>query len=183
MKRELIVQLHTEFERLVHIDTETSIEFWLARDMQRVLGYKRWENFSKVIDKAVTACEVAGYERRDHILDVTKMVTLGSGAERKVDDCALTRYACYLVAQTYLAIQTRRQELIEKRLAEMERLSARKKLIGSEKTLSGLIYERVEDERSNSYKRRPGTVWRRYDAADRSRPSDSNLLREAMVPE
>jgi DNA-damage-inducible protein D len=161
MKRELISQLHARFEQLVHQDTETQVEFWLARDLQSVLGYQRWENFSKVVDRAITACELAGYEPSDHFLEVTKMVPLGSGADREVSDFALTRYACYLIAQngdsskdpiafaqTYFAVQTRRQELIEKRLSEMERLGARKKLTASEKQLSGLIFERVEDERS-----------------------------------
>lgn len=160
MKRDLIAQLHVTFEQLVHEDLDTSVEFWLARDLQTVLGYQRWENFSKVISRAITACELAGYDPKDHFLEVTKMVSLGSGADREVGDYALTRYACYLIAQngdsskdpiafaqTYFAVQTRRQELVEKRLAEVERLSARKKLTASEKQLSGLIFERVDDER------------------------------------
>ena len=161
MKSELIAQLHSEFERLVHTDTESGVEFWLGRELQKVLGYTRWENFVRVIRKAITACKTAGYDANDHFLEVTKMVPLGSGAERPVEDYALTRYACYLIAQngdssknsiafaqTYFAVQTRRQELIEKRLADMERVDARKKLTASEKQLSGLIYERVQDERS-----------------------------------
>lgn len=160
MKRDLIAQLHVTFEQLVHEDLDTSVEFWLARDLQTVLGYQRWENFSKVISRAITACELAGYDPKDHFLEVTKMVSLGSGADREVGDYALTRYACYLIAQngdsskdpiafaqTYFAVQTRRQELVEKRLAEVERLSARKKLTASEKQLSGLIFERVDDVR------------------------------------
>jgi hypothetical protein len=99
MKRELIAQLHATFEQLVHEDLDTSVEFWLARDLQTVLGYQRWENFSKVISRAITACELAGYDPKDHFLEVTKMVALGSGVDREVGDYTLTRYACYLIAQ------------------------------------------------------------------------------------
>lgn len=161
MKRELISKLHGDFEQLVQREQESGVEFWLARDLQHLLEYARWENFSKVIEKARSACENAGYSTADHFLDVTKMVDIGSGAQRPVDDIALTRYACYLIAQngdpakpvisfaqTYFAVQTRKQEIIEKRLAEVERLSARKKLTASEKELSGIIYERVGDERA-----------------------------------
>ena len=160
MKKEVIVRLHASFEELVQKD-EGGGEYWLARDLQELLGYAKWENFAKVIDKARTACQGSGYDPQDHFLDVRKMVELGSGATRAVDDIALTRYACYLIAQngdpskeaiafaqTYFAVQTRKHELIEQRLAEMERLSARKKLTLSEKELSGVIYERVGDQMS-----------------------------------
>ena len=86
MKKELIVQLHATFEQLVHKEEGSEVEFWLARDIQKVLGYDRWENFEKVIEKAVSACDISGYERRDHFLETTKMVPLGSGAEREVGD-------------------------------------------------------------------------------------------------
>ncbi len=160
MKKEVIVRLHASFEELVHKDKDSG-EYWLARDLQELLGYAKWENFAKVIDKARTACEGSGYDSEDHFLDVRKMIDLGKGATRAIDDIALTRYACYLIAQngdpskeaiafaqTYFAVQTRKQELIEQRLAEMERLSARKKLTLSEKELSGIIYERVGDQMS-----------------------------------
>lgn len=161
MKKEIIVRLHSQFEDIAKTWPETGTEFWLARDLQEVLDYARWENFRKVIDKAITSCRTAGYEPEDHFLEVTKKVELGSGAVREVDDIALTRYACYLIAQngdpskdpiafaqTYFAVQTRRQEIIEKRLADVERISARRKLTASEKELSGIIYERVRDEKS-----------------------------------
>jgi DNA-damage-inducible protein D len=161
MKREMIVQLHAEFEELLILDEDTGVECWLARDLQRILGYANWENFAKVVEKAATSCESSGYNRSDHFLDVKKMVNIGSGAQREVDDIILTRYACYLIAQngdsskapiafaqTYFAVQTRKQEVIEKRLAEVERLGARKKLTQSEKELSGLIFERLGEGQS-----------------------------------
>jgi len=140
---------------------ETSGLRWLAREIQPLLGYARWENFDKVLQKARTACQNSGYDATEHFLDITKMVDVGSGAQRRIDDVALTRYACYLIAkngdpakepiafaQTYFAVQTRKQEVIEKRLAEVERLGARRKLTASEKELSGLIYERLGSEQS-----------------------------------
>lgn len=156
MESDIIIQLHKNFEEYAHqIDGE---EFWFARNLQVLLGYSKWENFSKVIDKARIACQNAGHLVVDHFPDVRKMVDIGSGAEREIDDIALTRYACYIVAQngdprkveiafaqTYFAVQTRRIELIEKRLAEQERLIARQKLTLSEKELSGLIFERIGD--------------------------------------
>jgi DNA-damage-inducible protein D len=161
MKKEIIVRLHGSFEKSVHKDTDTGTEFWFARDLQNLLGYSKWENFSKVIEKAKTACKNAGYEVADHFLDIRKMVSLGSGAEREIEDIALTRYASYLLAQngdpskdqiafaqTYFAVQTRKQEIIEKRIAEAERLTARRKLTLSEKELSGIIFERLGDEQS-----------------------------------
>lgn len=161
MKKDVIAKLHSAFEEIVRIDPETGMEFWFARDLQTLLGYARWENFAKVIDKAKIACTNSGHGATDHFLEVTKMVSVGSGAQREIDDLALTRYACYLIAQngdpakdpiafaqTYFAVQARKQELIEARLAEAERLSARKKLTASEKQLSGIIYERVGDEQS-----------------------------------
>jgi DNA-damage-inducible protein D len=163
MKRELITKLHHKFEELVHKEVQTGTVFWLARDLQGVLGYKRWSNFSRVIAKAKHACELAGYDASDHFLELQKMVPSKADGEMPCDDYALTRYACYLIAQnansakqavafaqTYFAVQTRRQEIVESRLADHERLEARKKLSRSEKVLSGLIYEHVEDERGFS---------------------------------
>jgi DNA-damage-inducible protein D len=159
MKRELINKLHSTLEHLVHKETATGTEFWLARDLQSVLGYVRWSNFEKVIHKAIVSCELAGYSAEDHFLPVDKLDDVGAKRVRQVCDYALTRYACYLIAQnadsskdpvafaqTYFAVQTRRQEIIVQRLADNERLNARRKLSQSEKVLSGLIYEHVENE-------------------------------------
>jgi len=158
MKKEIIVRLHSNFEDMAQRDPDSGTEFWFARDLQEPLGYAKWENFAKVIEKAKMSCKTAGYETENHFLDIRKMVSLGSGAQREIHDIALTRYACYLIAQngdpakdaiafaqTYFAAQTRKQEIIEKRLAEVERLNARKKLTASEKALSGIIFERLGD--------------------------------------
>ena len=155
MKLELIQTLTTSFEAHAQ-QTEDGVEFWLARDLQFLLGYAKWENFLNVVSKAKTACEVSGHNVPDHFPDVRKMVELGSGSQRSIDDIMLTRYACYLIAQngdpkkpeiafsqSYFALQTRRAELIEQRLSELERLSARKKLSETEKELSDVIYQQV----------------------------------------
>ncbi|HED12578.1 MAG TPA: DNA damage-inducible protein D [Gammaproteobacteria bacterium] len=155
MKTDLIHNLTETFEAHAQ-ETEGGIEFWLARDLQYLLGYAKWDNFLNVVSKAKTACEVSEYTIADHFANVGKMVDLGSGSQREVDDIMLTRYACYLIAQngdprkseiafaqTYFAIQTRRAELIEQRLLEAERVSARKKLTQTEKELSQVIYEQT----------------------------------------
>jgi DNA-damage-inducible protein D len=161
MDKEIVARLHSSFEALVRKFPGFEAEFWCARDLQMLLGYAKWENFAKVVDKAITACENSGYDPKDHFLDVRKMVDLGSGAKREIEDIALTRYACYLIAQngdpgkeqiafaqTYFAVQTRKQEIIERRLAETERVSARRRLSRSEKELSGVIFERLGDGES-----------------------------------
>jgi len=157
MDRELIQSLTKDFESYAtEID---GVECWFARDLQTPLGYDKWENFFKVIQKAKSACKNAGNIVADHFLDVRKMVTIGSQATREIDDIILTRYACYLIAQngdprkdeiafaqTYFALQTRKQELLEEHLRLAERLRAREKLVTSEIELSKLIYERGVDE-------------------------------------
>lgn len=161
MDKDIVVRLHASFESMVQQDPATKTDYWLARDLQMLLGYAKWENFAKVIDKGRTACENSGHEVNDHFLDVRKMVELGSGATRQIDDIALTRYACYLIAQngdpakdpiafaqTYFAVQTRKQEIVEQRLAEAERVSARRSLTRSEKELSGIIFDRLRDHES-----------------------------------
>ncbi|MDD3269123.1 MAG: DNA damage-inducible protein D [Syntrophomonadaceae bacterium] len=159
MKKELIVQLHQQFDSLVQVVPDYDVEFWYARDLQVALGYDRWENFKNVIEKAITSCQTTGVNVSDHFRDVTKMVKIGLGVERSIEDIMLTRYACYLIAQngdprkdqiafaqTYFAIQTRKQEIIEERIRLQERLQARQKLKESETELSKNIYERGVDD-------------------------------------
>jgi DNA-damage-inducible protein D len=159
MKTEVIKLLHNQFELCAEVDD--GVEYWRARQLQELLGYSKWENFVKVIEKAKTSCATAGQDVNDHFADIRKMVDLGSGSQREIVDVALTRYACYLVAQcgdtakdpiafaqAYFAVQTRKQELIEQRLNEIERLDAREKLTASERRLSGVIFERLGNDRS-----------------------------------
>ncbi|WP_457618972.1 DNA damage-inducible protein D [Lutibacter sp.] len=160
MKTEIIRDFTNNFENHSHT-TENGIEFWFARDLQHLLGYSKWENFTNVIVKAKIACEVTDNEVSDHFPDVRKTIALPKGATREIDDLMLTRYACYLIAQNgdprkdsiafaqnYFALQTRKFELIEKRIKDWDRLQARQKLTYSEKELSELIYERTKNDKN-----------------------------------
>ncbi len=160
MKKEFIAELFKKFEDACY--DYKGIECWSARDLQIILGYSQWRNFKNVIDKAQKSCEQAGEDTKNHFAEFSKMVQIGSGAQKEIEDIALTRYGCYLIAQngdattkseiafaqTYFAVQTRKQEIIEKRLLDIARVTAREKLSQSEKKLSGIIFERGVDNRS-----------------------------------
>lgn len=157
MKAELIAILQKTFEDYAHrVD---GVEFWYARDLQKLLDYDEWRNFLNVIEKAKISCKNSDQKIDDHFVDINKTIAMPKGASKEIDDFMLTRYACYLIAQngdsrkeqiafaqSYFAVQTRKQELIEQRIALIERLTARQKLVASETELSELIYERGVDE-------------------------------------
>ncbi len=159
MDKKRIELIRQQFDIVVHSVEDENIEYWFARELMPLLGYERWENFDKAISRAVDSCQATGIEVSDHFREVTKMVQLGSGSKREVKDYILTRYACYLIAQngdpkkeeiafaqSYFAFQTRKQELIEDRIAYIERTEARGRLKESEKRLSQNIYERGVDD-------------------------------------
>ena len=156
-KKEVLV-LKSKFDELAHVDNNTGIEFWYARELQAAFNYSQWRRFSEVIEKAKVSCKTSGNIVQNHFADVGKMVDLGSGASREITDVKLTRYACYLIAQngdprkeeiafaqSYFAQQTRRQELIEEHMKDMQRIDNREKLRESEKRLSKNIFERNVD--------------------------------------
>ena len=162
MEKNKIAALKRSFDEIAHthVDNSDSVEYWYARELQQLLGYSRWEDFEKAVQRGIAACENTGVPVENHFREVPKMVRLGSGSHREVRDYMLTRYACYLIAQngdprkdeiafaqSYFAIQTRKQELIEDRIRLIERMEARDKLKESEKRLSQNIYERGVDEK------------------------------------
>lgn len=159
MDKQEISLLKSKFDELAHVDESTGIEFWYARELQAAFSYSQWRRFNEVIEKAELSCNVSGNIVSNHFADVGKMVDLGSGATREIADVKLTRYACYLIAQngdprkeeiafaqSYFAQQTRKQELIEEHMKNLQRLENRDKLRASEKRLSKNIYERGVDD-------------------------------------
>lgn len=159
MDKQEISLLKSKFDELAHVDESTGIDFWYARELQAAFSYSQWRRFNEVIEKAKLSCNVSGNIVSNHFADVGKMVDLGSGATREIADVKLTRYACYLIAQngdprkeeiafaqSYFAQQTRKQELIEEHMKNLQRLENRDKLRASEKQLSKNIYERGVDD-------------------------------------
>lgn len=160
MEKQIIHKLTTNFEDSSY-KTDDGVEFWLARDLQHLLGYDKWDNFKNVINKAKTACEVSGQKISDHFADIGKTIKMPKNAEKEIDDLMLTRYACYLIAQngdsrkqeiafaqTYFAVQTRKAEIIEQKILEYERVQARHKLAETEKELSQVIFEQTGENQN-----------------------------------
>lgn len=160
MDTNFIAIAKSKYDELLHKEETSNVEFWYARDLMSLLGYGRWENFENAIGRAIISCESSKIAVSDHFREVTKMITTGKTAQREIKDYMLTRYACYLVAQngdpkkqeiafaqSYFAVQTRKQELIEERIALLERTEVRNRLRASEKRLSQNIYERGVDDK------------------------------------
>lgn len=188
MEKSTIIKLNKSFEESAY--EQDGVEYWLARELQELLGYSDWRNFLNAVDKAKESCKTTGEDIFDHFVDVTKMVKIGSGAERKQDDIMLTRYACYLIAQngdpkkeqiafaqSYFAIQTRKQELLEERIRLNERLQAREKLAATETELSKNIYERGVDNKGFANIRSKGD-WALFGGL-----TTSNMKKKLGIPE
>jgi DNA-damage-inducible protein D len=188
MEKETIIKLNRSFEESAY--EQDGVEYWLARELQGLLGYSDWRNFLNAVEKSKESCKTTGEAVLDHFVDVTKMVQIGSGAERKQDDIMLTRYACYLIAQngdpkkeqiafaqSYFAIQTRKQELLEERIRLNERLQAREKLAATETELSKNIYERGLDNKGFANIRSKGD-WALFGGLN-----TSNMKKKLGIPE
>ena len=164
MDKQSIIQYKTSFDAIASYiegeDGKEKVEVWFARDLMSQLGYSKWENFQTAIGRAIDSCRTQGIDAEDYFRPVRRIIELGNGATRDVEDYMLTRYACYLIAQngdprkeqiafaqSYFAVQTRKAELIEERLNHISRLETRERLRASEKQLSQNIYERGVDEK------------------------------------
>ena len=182
MEQNTIVRLNKLFEEYAY--EQDDVEYWLARELQVLLGYTEWRNFLNAVSKAKESCETTGEAVSDHFVDINKMIDLAKGATRKVPDIMLSRYSCYLIAQngdpkkeqiafaqSYFALQTRKQELLEERIQLMSRLQAREKLAATETELSKNIYERGVDNRGFAIIRSKGdwALFGGYNTSDMKR--------------